>query len=94
MLWIHHLGLPRVNAKKSGVEQIDILQHGPGAHEPLALGFISLAAGGKLQFVLTKTGNCLYAANQVLPQLIDIAGARKSAGHSDYRYAGRFVLFV
>ena len=82
VLRVHQLRVARRVAEEGGVELLDALEDGPGADVVWVAQQLGVGAGGDQLFV-GEEGDGLASGAQVLPQLVDVPGPRKAAGHGD-----------
>ncbi len=82
LLRVQQLGLPGRVAEEPGVEEVDVVEHGPGAH---VVGVGELVGGhpGGAQLLVGEPGDGLDTGPQVRPQSADVRGAGEPAGHPD-----------
>ena len=83
LLRVHQVGFFRVDAEECGVEVLDAVDHATGAHIGGVGTQRSTDAG--VEFGLGEKADRVAAGNEVVPELLDVGGAGKAAGHGDQR---------
>ena len=91
LLRIHQIRFARREAEERGVEQIGAVEHTARLDVIGLLPHLRRHAGG-LQLRVAEEPDALDAVAQVLPERIDIGGARKPSGEADDRNRTGAVL--
>src|SRR3954447_6387998 len=86
MLRVEEFGFAWVESEKLRIEQISAGEDTLGRDEPRIARECPVDAGC-LEFLLGEERDRLHPVAEVRPQLIEVRGARKAAGHADDRDA-------
>ncbi len=84
LLRVHQCRFLRADAEEGGVEVLDAFDHAAGAH----IGRVAAQGLGHagVERLVVEEADGVAAGNQVVPELLDIRGARKAARGGDQRH--------
>src|SRR5207342_1194632 len=82
MLRVDDVGFARGKTEKSGIEQIRAFKRGCLANE-VGIASQGLRDAGGVEIGFAEAIKRFHAVADVVPELIEVRGSRKAAGHAD-----------